>query len=129
MLPPTSLDSGWTCDYTAESDTPAVSVNVASLERWSFDSDREFAWLKRSFRLKTVDFCVNYILHVGAAPVNTVIYINGEKAGDYPSAGTGAFALDVTMLVALEDNEIAFRVERGAAGRFGDVRLQAVPCD
>jgi hypothetical protein len=51
--------------------------------------------------------------------------LNGRDFGEI----SGPFTLDVTDTVFLEDNLIAFRVFRGAAGTFGTVRLIAISCD
>jgi hypothetical protein len=135
-LPAISLNSGWVCAYFElepglyefQNDVP-----VPSLVEWVFDKRRLenwAAWLKRGFDLYPTDQCVNYFLYLDSAPEDTAIYINGEKVGVYEKPGPDdpPFEIDVTHLVALEYNEIAFRVEWNAAGRFEGVRLQPVPC-
>ena len=135
MLDPVSLDDGWVCGYAVDPPVLKFDKPVTSLAEWSFDAESPennvVAWLKRSFTLEMVDFCVNYVLHLDSAPANTVIFINGERAGVYlsPLPAYSPLALDITMLVALDDNEIIFHVDRAAPGNFADVRLQAVPCD
>lgn len=113
MLDPISLDDHWLCGYAAVPPVEGIVNPVPSLAAWSFDttdSENNVAWLKRTFTLETVDFCVNYLLHLDSAPAGTVIYINGEVIGEYlsPLPEYGPLALDVTMVVALDDNEIVF---------------------
>ncbi|MBZ0300833.1 MAG: hypothetical protein K8J31_13870 [Anaerolineae bacterium] len=136
-LPAIILHSGWTCEYFELEPGLyefAQDVRVPSLVEWAFDKRRVenwAAWLKRGFDLRPTDGCVSYFLYLDSAPEDTQIYVNGEKIGIYQQSGPDAppFEVDVTPYVALEYNEIAFRVEWNAAGRFEGVRLQAVPCD
>lgn len=132
-LPAISLNSGWTCEYF-EIDASLYEfqddVPVPSLVEWVFDKRRVenwAAWLRRGFDLEPTILCVNYVLRVDSAPEETLIYVNGEKVGVYNPPGP--LEIDVTSYVALEYNDIAFRVEWNAAGRFEGVRLQPVPCD
>lgn len=102
--------------------------SVPSLVEWVFDKRRGenwAAWLKRGFDLMPTDVCVTYMLHVDSAPEETLVLINGERAGTITEL---PFAIDVTNFVALEYNEIALRVEWNAAGRFEGIALQPVPC-
>src|SRR5690606_42154028 len=81
--------------------------------------DRHSVPTRRSSDLRPTDVCVNYALCLDSAPEETQIYINGEKVGVYqpPGPGDPPFTIDVTPYVALEYNEIAFRVEWNAAGQ------------
>ena len=136
-LPALSLDSDWVCEYfqmDSGSRDAADEIVVPSLVEWVFDKRRVenwAAWLRHGFDLDATDFCVSYMLVIDSAPEDMRIYINGEKVGVYqpPEPGAPPFEIDLTYYVALEYNEIAFRVEWNAAGRFEGVRLQPVPCD
>jgi hypothetical protein len=87
--------------------------------------ESKLAWLAREFDLPMQDECVNYLLQIDAVPVGTHLTLNGREFGELIEP----LSLDVTDLVALEDNRIAFRVPHNAAGRFGVVRLIATPCE
>jgi hypothetical protein len=112
---------------TPQSDLPAFdpSQPVTSLTDWSSDRQhaRQIAWLKRIFELEPTDYCVNYVLHVEAAPHGTHAYVNGELIGTLPSD------IDITLNVALGENEILLQVESNAPGRFVGVELRPVPCE
>ncbi len=101
---------------------------VAQLGDWHFDhnhDDDRAACLERRFELYPTDECVQYVLQVAAAPSGTQITVNGRSVGAISAPCT----LDITAFVSLDENQIAFRVERSAHGAFGAVRLQAVPCE
>lgn len=131
-----SLDTRWSCEYfeLAPDLYEFMSAEpVTSLAAWSFDRrrvDNWAAWLQRTFTLRQVDYCVNYLLLVDSAPAGAEIHINGKLAGIYTPPGPDAppFELDITLLVALGENRIAFRVGWDAPGAFSGVRLQPVPC-
>lgn len=133
----TGLDSGWTCQYVEREpslNTLTNDIPVPSLAGWSFDRqavESRAVQLKRSFMLEPTGDCVNYVLIIESAPANTAIYLNGERVNtDDPTGPDEApFELDITYDVALGENALAFLVECDAAGRFGCVRLQAVPCE
>ena len=135
-LPSLGLDNGWTCDYfELEPDLYELMTAqaVPSLAGWSFDRrrvDNWAAWLQRSFTLEPVDMCINYVLLIDSAPAATEIHLNGRQAGIYtpPGLDDPPYELDVTLLVALGENRIAFRVPWDAPGAFSGVRLQPVPC-
>ena len=84
-------------------------------------------WLKHTFTLETTDYCVNYVLHVDAAPAGTVIYLNDQAVGTVSDNLT--FNVDITLNVALGENSIVFCVIPGAAGHFAGIELEPVPCD
>src|SRR5690606_14889167 len=136
-LPAISLNSGWVCEYFELE--PGLyefgdDVTVPSLVEWIFDK-RRFenwdAWLRRGFDLRPTDVCVHYALCLDSSQIKTIIHNNVEKVDVYqpPGPGDPPFTIDVTPYVALEYNEIAFRVEWNAAGHFEGVRLQPAPCD
>ena len=87
--------------------------------------DGKLVWLEREFDLPLQDVCITYELHVDAAPVGTHLTINGRDFGEIETP----FVFDVTDMVTLEDNRIAFRVMHGASGRFGAVSMVAIPCE
>lgn len=130
-LPTYSLDAAWHCEYF-ELDPDLYEfmdggLAVASLADWHCEARFNVgwaAWLQRTFTLTPTDDCVNYHLDIDAAPGATQVYINNQRV----SAVSAPVKLDVTALVALGDNTIAFRVECGGGGYFGDVRLQTIPC-
>lgn len=135
-LPSLGLDNGWTCDYF-ELEPGLYELMTAqavpSLAAWSFDRrrvDNWAAWLQRSFTLEPVDMCINYALLIDSAPAGTEIHVNGRQAGVYMPSGLDEppYEVDVTLLVALGENRIAFRVPWDAEGVFSGVRLQPVPC-
>jgi len=129
------LNGGWQCVYAAPGtilDSFLTGAPVPSIFEWTFepqsDADK-IAWLQRAFRIEPVAICVHYLLSVECAPTSAEIYLNGRQVGVYGPGDDPAFELDVTDHVHLEDNTIAFRVERGAVGQFGGLRLRAVPCE
>jgi hypothetical protein len=111
-----SVDDNWHCQY-AESDQL-----VNSLANWSADR-QQAVLLKRVFELEPTDYCVNYLLDVAAAPAGTRLYLNGELVGIMPGS------VDITLNVALGENDIVLHVEPGAVGQFAGVALRPVPCD
>lgn len=136
MLPTLLLETNWTCDYfELEPDLYEFmnSESVATLSAWTFDRrrvDNWAAWLQRSFTLRQLDCCVSYLLYIDSAPAGAKIYVNGQRAGIYfpPGLDDPPFELDVTPLVALGENCLAFRVNWDMLGAFSGVRLQAVSC-
>jgi hypothetical protein len=127
MMETISLDPHWRCNaFDHRLDPPNSVRTVASLA--VFDTRTiggQQALLEREFDLPAQDECVNYLLEIDTVPVGTHFTLNGRDFGEL----TEPLSLDVTDLVALEDNRIAFRVPHNAAGHFGAVRLIAVPCD
>ncbi len=126
------LNTGWTCEYfEIEPDLyefQDLRVQIARLTDWRFPSryaEGWAAWLERAFQLHPQAECVRYHLLLDYVPAQTRLSINGETIGIVRTP----VQLDITDRVALGDNRIAFRVEAGADGTFGSVRLQAVPCD
>ncbi len=118
-----NLDTGWTCSYFE-----AEVEQVARLEDWRFSpahGDGSAASLKRRFILYPTDACVSYMLTIDSAPAGTQISVNGHSLGAFAAP----CVLDVTAFVSLEDNDVIFRVEQGAQGRFAGIRLQAIPCE
>lgn len=122
-----SLDAHWHTLYLRHPlDRPTDGASVPSLLK--FDArqvEGTTAWLEREFDLPMQEECVNYLLQIESVPVGTHLTLNGRDFGEL----TEALSVDVTDMVALEDNEIAFRVSHNAAGAFGAVRLVAVPCE
>jgi len=125
------LSANWTCVYTEDERAPRAPAqtpeHVTQLDGWGFDTTHSepVAWLERQFTLHPTDECVQYVLQVAAAPAGTQVIVNDQNLG----ALSAPSALDVTAFVSLDDNLIAFRVERHRHGAFGDVHLQAVPCE
>jgi hypothetical protein len=131
-LPYVLLGGGWQCEYLELDPSLYEWMEpqlVPSLFDWSFDKRRPegwVAWLTRTFDLPPMDDdpCLNFVLTIKAAPYPVELDLNGRSFGviDAPCE------LDITDFVALDDNRIAFRVPPDAQGRFGDVRVRAVPC-
>jgi hypothetical protein len=126
------LDRHWSCDYfEVEPDLYEFQdyrVSLTSLQDWQFE--RRFpeswaAWLERRFDLHPIDTCVHYVLSIDAAPEGTALSVNGRQFG----AISAPCRIDITDFVTLDENRIAFRVHSGSTGRFGTVRLTAVPCE
>lgn len=130
-LPIIALNAGWTCEYMhpdATGTDPVGDEPVPSLVEWVFDRRRMenwVAWLRCGFDLYPTDACVSYLLRADTAPEEAQVFVNGERVGTISQT---PYRLDVTNYVALEYNELAFRVEWNAAGRFEGLRLEAVPC-
>jgi hypothetical protein len=131
-LPTILLGGGWQCDYLElepglyEFMEPEI---VPALFDWSFDKRRVegwIAWLSRTFDLPPMedDLCWNFVLLVKALPTDTEMHLNGRDLG----VMRAPFTLDITDMVALDDNRIAFRVLPTSEGRFGDIRIRAVRC-
>ncbi|MDZ4763419.1 MAG: hypothetical protein SGI73_02630 [Chloroflexota bacterium] len=126
------LGGGWQCDYLEldpklyEFMEPQV---VPSLFVWSFDKRRPegwVAWLTRAFDLPPMDdLCWNFVLTIKALPSDVELHLNGRNLGVLQTP----FELDVSDMVALDDNRIAFRVLPTSVGSFGDVRMRAVLCE
>jgi hypothetical protein len=130
-LPTLSLDENWRCAYFEDKHNAwsPGSVHVHSLSEWlsATRASGIAAVLFHQFDLEPTDFCVNYMLHVESAPGTIRLEINGRRMGEFD--GSPAFAFDVTDYVALEDNTISFQVDCSAAGKFGAVYLEQVPCE
>ncbi len=130
------LETGWSCDYFELEPDLYEFMNpepVPALSAWTFDRrrvDNWAAWLQRSFTLRRLDYCVNYFLYVDSAPAGAEIHVNGQHAGVYspPGPDDPPFELDITRLLTLGENRIAFRVAWDMLGAFSGVRLQPVPC-
>jgi hypothetical protein len=127
MIDEIALDTLWRCGYFEAA--PEARIDGYSLPLLADFQPRlidgKLAWLEHSFDLPMQDECINYQLRIEAVPRNTQLVLNGRDFGEI----SGPFTLDVTDTVFLEDNLIAFRVFRGAAGTFGTVRLIAISCD
>ena len=131
MIDAISLDAHWRCEYFEDNPDEvefATGFDILTLAGWTFDPLRVegwAAWLEKRFDLPLQDLCVNYDLSIAAAPPQTRLYVNGRDFGLI----TTPLRIDVTDMVALEDNVIAFRIVDNADGGFGAVRLIAVPCE
>jgi hypothetical protein len=135
-LQPIALDADWQCEYFELN--PGIyefmnAIAVPSLAAWSFDRVRVSNWaayLRRSFWLAPTASCISYFLYIDSAPAHTRIFINDHPSGDYVSPGPDdpPFEMDITLYVALGENEIGFRVAWDAPGHFIGVRLQPVLC-
>ena len=124
MISEISLDSHWRCDNLEGDPDNGIDVPLlAAFDARQIESD--LARLERYFDLPMQDVCINYDLRIDSVPVGTHLTLNGRDLGEI----SVPLVLDVTDTVTLEDNTIAFRVVRGAAGAFGSVRLTAVPCE
>lgn len=121
------LNTHWRCEYL--NDEPHRRIDGFSVPAlMAFDTRRieaKWAWFEHAFDLPQPDECINYELHIEALPVGTHLTLNGRALGEVDLP----LALDVTDIVALEDNLIVLRVPRNAAGRFGVVALRAIPCE
>ncbi len=116
MISEISLDLHWYGDDFSISELAAFDPRGI---------DGKLVWLEREFDLPLQDVCISYELYVNAAPAGTHLTINGRDFGEIETP----FVFDVTDFVTLEQNRIAFRVMHGASGRFGAVRLVAIPCE
>ncbi len=131
MIDAISLDAHWRCEYFEDDPDEvefATGIDVPTLAGWSFDPlrlDGWAAWLEKRFDLPLQDMCVNYDLSIDAAPPGTRLYVNGRDFGLIATP----LQIDVTDMVALEDNVIALRVPSGSATAFGSSRLIAIPCE
>jgi hypothetical protein len=127
MIPEISLDRLWRREDFDR--VPEERIDGSTLALLASFEPRQIArkigWLERTFNLPMQDECINYMLHIDGVPRDTQLWLNGRDFGEIEAP----FSADVTDLVALEDNLIAFRVLRGARGKFGAVRLVAIPCD
>ncbi|MFN8528912.1 MAG: hypothetical protein U0670_09900 [Anaerolineae bacterium] len=115
------------CDYL-EPSSPTSSAPIADLHGWRPKNYSDSAWVHKSFGLEITEACVNYVLHIEAAPPNTQLYLNDVHLAVIEQC---PFQRDVTDVITWEANTIAFRVPCGESGgsTFGAIRLQAVPCD
>jgi hypothetical protein len=125
------LNTGWTCEYF-EIDPDLYEfqdtrAQVARLSDWRFAprfAEGWAVWIERRFHLSPQAECVRYHLMIDDVPAQAQLSINGHNLG----AIIASTPIDITDWVRLDENRIAFRVESGAAGAFGALRLQAVPC-
>lgn len=131
-LPFVLLGGDWRCDYMELEPSVsewAESEVIPSLFDWSFDQRRRegwIAWLSRTFDLPPIeDECLNYWLIIKSAPTPLELHLNGRDLGTIQTP----FELDISDMVALDDNRIAFRIPAWAVGSFGDVRIKGVPCE
>ncbi len=127
MISEIALNAHW---YGSSADRlPDELINGFSVPNLAaFDPrriDGKLVWLEREFDLPLQDVCISYELQIDAAPVGTQLTINGRDFGEIETP----FVFDVTDMVTLEDNRIAFRVMHGASGRFGAVSMMAIPCE
>jgi hypothetical protein len=125
------LDTDWTCDYfEVDPDLYEFQDYTAALSRlgdWHFEQrypEGWAAWLERRFYLHPTRECVRYQLSIAAVPSGAQLSLNGRQLGSVSAPAT----FDVTDYVTLDENRIAFRVESGAQGAFGEVKLLAVSC-
>ncbi len=127
MISEISLDTHWRCEYVEQvPDGQIDGFDIASLVKFEpRQIQTKMAWLERYFDLPMQDICINYTLHIDRAPVGTHLTLNGRDLGEI----VAPLELDVTDLVALEDNVMTLRVARNAFGRFGAVRLTVIPCE
>ena len=133
-FPLISLDDGWTVEYFEKEpdlyEFAASGIPVPSLRAFTCGGrvDEGWnAWLTRTFDVPPIlDVCLRFDLHLTSAPGPVVLVINGRRVGVVD--GSRPFTCDVTDMITLEDNEIAFGVDCAAGGRFGDVYLKAEPC-
>jgi beta-galactosidase len=134
-IPLISLEKEWRYQLSdGEEDLSARWVDDCEWERvpilseWSIEAE-SVVWLRRSVRIRMVDFCVTYFLDVQRVPAKTDFYVNGKHVGTH-RPGKGRFAVEVTHLVSLGENLIALRLEDPLSDEvFGSIGLQAVPCD
>lgn len=126
MIDAISLDTHWRCEYLdSVPDGQIDGFDIPSLAK--FEPRRipsKLAWLERYFDLPMQDECINYTLTIDSAPVGTHLTLNGRELGEI----VAPLALDVTDLVALEDNVMALRVPHNAFGAFSVMRLTVIPC-
>ncbi len=116
-----SLDNGWQC---ASSETFSDILPVPTLV--NLPGSARPIYLRRSFDLDVTDYCVSYLLHIEAAPAGIQLSINGEPV---PLDGSPPYCVDVTMNVALDDNEIVIQLPPGASGSILGLCLEPLPCD
>jgi hypothetical protein len=131
--PPTiPLNTDWTCDYFEDGQASLYEFMethyVPVLRQWSFERrlcEGWAAWLQRRFDLPPIgDVCIDYRLLIEAAPYGAQLVLNGREYGKIAVP----LDIDVTDVVTLEDNQIAFRVPCDTSGAFGSIRLIPVPC-
>lgn len=125
------LDTDWTCDYfEVDPDLYEFQDYTAALSHlgdWHFEqryAEGWAAWLERRFYLHPTSECVRYQLSIAAVPSGAQLSVNGRQLGSVSAPAT----FDVTDYVTLDENRIAFRVESGAQGAFGEVKLLAISC-
>jgi hypothetical protein len=117
-----SLDNGWSYDSSSTfSDVAPVPALSA------FRSDPQQAvYLKRGFDLAATDDCVNYMLCLDSAPPGTRFTLNDQPV---PVDTDRPYRIDVTMFVALEDNQLLIYIPPEVSGAIRGLALEAVPCD
>jgi hypothetical protein len=134
-LKPISIDRDWTCAcFNGDPKPAALAASgqpVESLAAWTCPAPqgaRHMVWLQRQFDLEPIDVCVQYTLHVEAAPGTVTLTINDRCLGEFD--GRAPFQLDVTDAIWLEDNTIILQVRcaDAAHSHFGAIFLQPAPC-
>lgn len=130
-LPYVLLSGGWSCDYFELNPTLYEFMEthaIPLLQSWTFDkrmNENWAAWIWRTFDLPPMDdICLNYVLSISQTPDRVELHLNGRNLGMI----SAPLEIDVTDMVTLDENRIAFRVPCDAEGQFGDIRLRAVPC-
>lgn len=115
------LDTHWQCASSDRFDDASPLVTLSA-----FSSDpQQVRFLQRVFDLEVTDACVGYVLHAAQLPAGSQLSINGQVIALDSAA---PHRIDVTMYVALEDNELRIQVPPGAAGSISGLVLEAVPC-
>jgi hypothetical protein len=126
------LNTDWTCEYF-EIDPDLYEFQdyrerSARLADWQFAPrypEGWAAWLEKRFMLTAQDVCVRYELRIEAVPAGAQLSVNGRQFGVVAAPAV----YDITDYVTLDENRLAFRVESGAEGMFGAIRLVATPCE
>ena len=63
-------------------------------------------WYRRTFSLTSQQASSRVVFHIGAADYRTVVYVNGERAGEH-SGGYVSFSFDITKLIKEGENTVA----------------------
>jgi hypothetical protein len=127
MFDTISLDPHWRCEYLdGAPDGQIDGFDIPSLTKFEpRQIPTKLAWLERAFDLPIQDECINYMLSIDSAPVGTRLSINGREVGEFLTP----LSLDVTDIVALEDNVMTLSVPHNALGWFGIMQLIVIPCE
>ncbi len=67
-------------------------------------------WYRRRFTLNAAQTSGRVLLHFGAVDYHSVVWINGEKAGEH-TGGYASFAFDITKLVKPGENTVVLYAE------------------
>ena len=67
-------------------------------------------WYRRRFTLDEAQTSGRVLLHFGAVDYRSVVWINGEKAGEH-KGGYASFTLDITKLVSAGENAVVVYAE------------------